>query len=212
MPKHITGIAQAQPVRVNSDHGPGMVIVLSPWGPGNNSSFFADLWRSPGRTGQLGQDAAKSLRWQFTTWSVAQMVKNLPAMWETWVQYLGQERSAGGGQGHPLQYSCLEHSMDRGAWQVTVHAVSKSQTQLSDLTLSLSLTSMFKQPAQPYQCVSAVYWAQVSLFICKNPIQWYSLLHFSHTHALSIRSEQNEPPNHMVWLKAVQRGWQDIWS
>ena len=131
---------------------------------------------------------------------------------ETWVQYLGQERSAGGGQGYPLQYSCLEHSMDRGAWQVTVHAVSKSRTQLSDLTLSLSLTSMFKQPAQPYQCVSAVYWAQVSSFICKNPIRRFSLLHFSHTHALSIRSEQNEPPNYMVWLKAVQRGWQDIWS
>ena len=82
-------------------------------------------------------------------------------MQEAWVQSLGQERSPGGGHGYPLQYSCLEHSMDRGAWQVTVHAVAKSWTQLNDLTLSLSLTSMFKQPAQPYQCVSAVYWAHL---------------------------------------------------
>ena len=43
-------------------------------------------------------------------------------------------RSPGGGHGSPLQYSCLENSMDRGAWQATVamDVVSKSQTQLSD--------------------------------------------------------------------------------
>ena len=49
-----------------------------------------------------------------TRWSkpksalVAQMVKNLPAMWETWIRYLGEE--------DPLEkYSCLENPMDRGA-------------------------------------------------------------------------------------------------
>ena len=45
------------------------------------------------------------------------MVKNLPAMWETQVQSLGQEEpleEAGGGHGNPLQYSCLENPMDRG--------------------------------------------------------------------------------------------------
>ena len=36
--------------------------------------------------------------------------------------------------GHPLQYSCLENPMDRGAWWATVHGVTKSRTQLSDLT------------------------------------------------------------------------------
>ena len=35
------------------------------------------------------------------------------------------------GNGNPLQYSCLENSMDRGAWQATVHGVTKSQTWLS---------------------------------------------------------------------------------
>ena len=37
-------------------------------------------------------------------------------------------RSPGGGQGNPLQYSCLENLMDRGAWWATVHGVAKSQT------------------------------------------------------------------------------------
>ena len=38
----------------------------------------------------------------------------------------GSGKSPGGGHGHPLQYSCLENPMDRGAWQVTVHSVAKS--------------------------------------------------------------------------------------
>ena len=40
----------------------------------------------------------------------------------------GWGRSPGGGHGDPLQDSCLENPMDRGAWQVIVHGVSKSQT------------------------------------------------------------------------------------
>ena len=38
----------------------------------------------------------------------------------------------GEGNGNPLQYSCLENPMDRGAWRATVHGVAKSQIQLSD--------------------------------------------------------------------------------
>ena len=37
-------------------------------------------------------------------------------------------RSPGGGHGNPLQYSCLETPMDRGAWRIIVHGVTKSQT------------------------------------------------------------------------------------
>ena len=45
----------------------------------------------------------------------------------------GLGRSPGEGNGNPLQYSCLESSMDRGAWWVTVsHGVAESQIQLSD--------------------------------------------------------------------------------
>ena len=44
---------------------------------------------------------------------------------------LGSGRSPEEGNGKPLQYSCLENSMNTGAWQATVHGVTKSQTQLS---------------------------------------------------------------------------------
>ena len=42
----------------------------------------------------------------------------------------GSGRSPGEGHGNPLQYSCLENLMDRGAWQVIVHSVTKSRTRL----------------------------------------------------------------------------------
>ena len=44
----------------------------------------------------------------------------------------GSGRSPGEGDRYPLQYSCLKNSMDRGAWQATVHGVAKSWTQLRD--------------------------------------------------------------------------------
>ena len=43
----------------------------------------------------------------------------------------GLGRSSGGGHGNPLQYSYLENTHDRGAWQATVHGVAKSRTRLS---------------------------------------------------------------------------------
>ena len=53
---------------------------------------------------------------------VAQSVKNLPAMQEAWIQSLSQEDPLEKGMA-PLQYSCLENPMDRGAWQAIVHEV-----------------------------------------------------------------------------------------
>ena len=53
----------------------------------------------------------------------------------------GSGRSSGLGNGNPLQYSCLENSMDRGAWKATVHGVTKSQTQLSTHTHTIILLS-----------------------------------------------------------------------
>ena len=44
----------------------------------------------------------------------------------------GSGRSPGGGHGNPLQYSCLENTMDRGASWATVHGITKSWTQLSN--------------------------------------------------------------------------------
>ena len=75
-----------------------------------------------------------SLLTPFIFWAfrLAQMVKNPPAIWETWVQSLGQE--------NPLEKGMATHSSilawripwTEGAWQATVHGVAKSQTQLSD--------------------------------------------------------------------------------
>ena len=47
----------------------------------------------------------------------------------------GLERSPGMEHGNPLQYSCLENHMDRGAWGATVHGVAKSGTQLKQLSM-----------------------------------------------------------------------------
>ena len=46
----------------------------------------------------------------------------------------GSGRSSGEGNGNPLQHSCLENPMDRGAWWAILHGVSKSWTQLSEFT------------------------------------------------------------------------------
>ena len=70
---------------------------------------------------------------------VAQTVKNLPAMQETWVQSLGQEGP-------------LENSMDGGAWQAAVHAVAKSRTRLSD---SQTHTHTSFNPLAP---IFPIYW------------------------------------------------------
>ena len=74
------------------------------------------------------------------------MIKNLPAT-------VGNARdegsipgsggSPGGGNGNPLQYSCVGNPMDRGVWGATVHVVAKSQTQLSTHT-QVQSSSVYK--------------------------------------------------------------------
>ena len=65
---------------------------------------------------------------------VALMVKNLPAKTGDAGSIPGSGTSPGGGHGNPLQYSCLENPVDRGAWSATVHRVSKSRTRLRRLS------------------------------------------------------------------------------
>ena len=52
----------------------------------------------------------------------------------------GLGRSPGEGNGNPLQYSCLENPMDRGAWRATVHGVAESRTRLNDQHTHISFT------------------------------------------------------------------------
>ena len=74
------------------------------------------------------------------------MVKNLPENAGDACSIPGSGRSPGGGKGNPLQYPCLEKSMDRGAWRATVHRVAKSWTQLGDSACILH--SKLKHPSQ----------------------------------------------------------------
>ena len=63
---------------------------------------------------------------------VAQMVKNLPAMQETWVQSLGWEDLLEEGRATHSSILAWRIPLDRGAWQATVHRVAKSRIELSD--------------------------------------------------------------------------------
>ena len=60
------------------------------------------------------------------------VIKNLPDNTGDWSLFPGSGRSLGEGNGNPLQYSCLVNPMDREDWQITVHGVTKSWTQLSN--------------------------------------------------------------------------------
>ena len=63
---------------------------------------------------------------------------------QTWVQSLG--RSAGGGNGNSLQYSCLENPMDRGPWPATAYRVAESDT------TDLAHTHSFGEKGTPVHC------------------------------------------------------------
>ena len=70
------------------------------------------------------------------------MVKNLAANAEDVKDVgvvLGSGRSPGGGRGGPLQYSYLENSMDRGAWEATVHGATKQLDTTEQLSISITL-------------------------------------------------------------------------
>ena len=63
---------------------------------------------------------------------MAQTVKNLPAMWKTWIRPLGWEDPLVKDMATHLSVLAWRIPMDRGAWWSTVHGIAKSRTQLSD--------------------------------------------------------------------------------
>ena len=97
------------------------------------------------RYGRDGTDVHKSIREIYYFYcllllqrqqyghSARLVVKNLPANAGDTGSIPGLGRSPGGGHGNPLQHSCLENPLDRGAQGATVDRVAQSQTQLSDL-------------------------------------------------------------------------------
>ena len=118
---------------------------------------------------------------------VTQLVKKSPAMQDTWVQSLGWEGPLekgmsthssilawkipyspwGQGYDNSLQYSCLENPKDRGAWQSTVHGVTKSWARLSDFTsfhISISQMCIFLAEYKSHASPLDIWKWELSLF------------------------------------------------
>jgi len=99
----------------------------------------------------------------------------------------GSGRSTGKGNGNPCQYSCLEDTMDGGAWQTTVHGVTKSQTWLSSFTfvawlvvrslkwlifIVLPIFSLFSREWEFVVIFAPLFWPLVTFNCSDNPLRW----------------------------------------
>ena len=143
----------------------------------------------------------------------------------------GWGRSSGAGNGKPLQYSCLENPMDRGAWQVTLHGVAKSQdtTELApnstrpciSLILfrnsSLQPTSL-EDPSQPQRInlitffathPSLLYTHPFTFYILDFPLLWISL--FPHVLCFPNSFFGNKvcicPSSSSLWSLIFRKPW-----
>ena len=102
----------------------------SPWTDSSVGKEFACNAGDPGSIPGSGRSAREGIGYPLQySWAslVVQLVKNPPAMRETWIWSLGWKDSPGGGKGYPLQYSGLENSMD-----CIIHGITKSWTRLSN--------------------------------------------------------------------------------
>ena len=150
-------------------------------------------------------NSSSYLTWQitFTLFTekglVAQMLKNLSTMPETGSTSWSR-RSPGERNGYPLQYSCLENSMDRGAWWATVHWVPES-----DRTEQLTFHFFFLYWKLTL-CQSC--WLMISLNPHSYPIL-VSLPSFIQ-HVLSTYSVSRYP----LWIylnKLLQQPWKEVY-
>ena len=105
----------------------------------------------------------------------------------------GSGRSSGDGNGYPLQYSCLENSMDRGAWWAIVHEATKSQTQLSD-----SHTHIISASQKPYLLSTSV---KYIFFFPENGWFIQIRVYWSHYVNLQTYNYLREWPNSFTSLR-----------
>ena len=82
----------------------------------------------------------------------------------------GSGRSPGEGNGTPLQYSCLENTMDGGAWWAAVHGVTKNQTRLSDFTFFLS-TQYCKAIILQLKFLKRIFLKKKKIGICREKVR-----------------------------------------
>ena len=89
-------------------------------------------------------------------------------------------RFLGGGHGNPLQYSCLENPIDRGAWWPTVHGVAKSWTRLSDFTFTFTFSDYSASlVAQRLKCLPAMQETWVRSLGWEDPLEKEMATHSS---------------------------------
>ena len=91
--------------------------------------------------------------------------------------------------GTPLQYSCLENCMDRGAWYAAVHEVAEGRTRLSDSTLSFHFHALEKEMAT-HSSVLAWRIPQRRVFILFSPFSSVPIAITCSTRGLDIRKEK----------------------
>ena len=89
----------------------------------------------------------------------------------------GSGRSPAEGNGNPLQYSCLENPMDRGAWQATVHGVAQNRTQLKWLSTA-QVKYMFNFIRSCQTCFQSDY----SILYSRKQCMWVPLVPQPHSH------------------------------
>ena len=98
---------------------------------GKESAYNAgDPSLTPGSGRSPGEAIGYPLQYSWAS-LVVQMVKNLPAIWDTWVRSLGWEDTLEEGMETHSSIFAWRIPIDRGAWQATVHGVTKNQTGLS---------------------------------------------------------------------------------
>ena len=82
----------------------------------------------------------------------------------------GLGRSPGEGNGNPLQHSCLENPIDRGAWQATIHGVAKSPTWLSDWTRTTTKYEIKQWELSSAQPAVLVFYCAVLRLVVSNSV------------------------------------------
>ena len=129
----------SDPTKTRAALGAGLTCIYFFNVAGGGRTFQVDSWL--GRNKPLSPESV-SYYLLFPHGSVS---KESAYMWETQARSLGREDSLQEGHGNPLQYSCLENSLDRGAWWVTVHGGRKESDMTKQLTHTHTLSPMAKQ-------------------------------------------------------------------
>ena len=86
----------------------------------------------------------------------------------------GSERSPGGRNGNPLQYSWLENPMNRGAWQAMVHSVAKSWTQLSNWAQHIK---MLRHPSLAHASLAFLWFKELRHWACVCDVMMWGMMH-----------------------------------